>query len=173
MAEKSNALFPVSSLRFALSLGSFNGNSDKQGYDASFQEISGITTEIPVEEIQEGGENRFVHRVPQPLKYSNLVLKRGVVTSSSELSKWCQSTINSGFATHVELKDVVVRLLSDQNETILDWNFLNAYPVKWEYSALDATKNQIFVQTIELCFQRFEENIEDWRKAVNTASNLF
>ncbi len=172
MAEKSNALFPVSGLRFALSLGKFDDNSGNKGYDASFQEISGITTEIPVEEIQEGGENRFVHRVPQPLKYSNLVLKRGVVTDSSDLSKWCQSTINSGFASHIELKDVLVRLLSDQNETILDWTFINAYPVKWEYSALDASKNQILVQTIELCYQRFEENISDWRKAVNTASSL-
>ena len=172
MAEKSNVLFPVSGLRFALILNTATNNSDNQGYDASFQEISGITTEIPVEEIQEGGENRFVHRVPQPLKYSNLILKRGVVTDTSELSKWCQSTINSGFATHIELKNVVVKLLSDQNETILNWHFLNAYPVKWEYSALDATKNQIFVQTIELCYQRFEENIENWRKAMNTASNL-
>ncbi len=173
MAEKTNALFPVSGLRFALSLGKFNDNSDNQGYDASFQEISGINTEIPVEEIQEGGENRFVHRVPQPLKYANLVLKRGVVTNSSELSKWCQSTINSGFSTQIELKDVIVRLLSDQNETILDWTFINAYPVRWDYSALDASKNQIFVQTIELCFQRFEENISDWRRTVKKASTLF
>ena len=31
----------------------------------------------------EGGENRFVHRLPKPVKHPNLVLKRGLATTSS------------------------------------------------------------------------------------------
>lgn len=165
MAEKESVQFPVPGFRFSLRIAGAGNNEA----DASFQEISGISTEVPVEEIQEGGENRFVHRVPQPLKYSNLVLKRGVVNENSNLSIWCQSTINSGFATHVELKNIVITLLSDTNKPILTWTFINAYPVKWEYSGLDASKNQIFIQTIELSFQRFEENMHNWRAAVQKA----
>lgn len=160
MADKESVQYPITSFRFTLSIGPPDEVNSENKSDASFQEISGISVEVPVEEIQEGGENRFVHRVPQPLKYPNLVLKRGVVGDQSALTKWCYETINSGFAQHVELKDVKLQLLNDQNDTVLSWNFIKAYPVKWEYSALDAGKNQIFVQTIELAYQYFEETVE-------------
>ena len=32
---------------------------------------------MEIETVVEGGENRFVHRLPKPVKHPNLVLKRG------------------------------------------------------------------------------------------------
>jgi phage tail-like protein len=45
--------------------------------DAAFQEGSGISAQLDVGEVEEGGENRFVHRLPKHTKYTALVLKRG------------------------------------------------------------------------------------------------
>ena len=151
MAEKESVQFPVPGFRFSVRIAGA-GNNDA---DASFQEISGISTEVPVEEIQEGGENRFVHRVPQPLKYSNLVLKRGVVNESSGLTEWCKRTINSGFATHVELKNVVITLLSDTNKPILTWTFINAYPVKWDPGDLNAEESKLVIESMEITYNYF------------------
>ena len=168
MAEKDSIQFPVTSFRFTLSVEKTTVGSGENQVDASFQEISGVSVEIPVEEIQEGGENRFVHRVPQPLKYPNLVLKRGLVTEKSALTDWCKKTISSGFASKVELKNITVQLLNERGENLISWTFINAYPIKWDYSTLDASKNQIFIQTIELAYQYFEEERSDWKSLIKS-----
>src|SRR5438477_11423574 len=54
---------------------------------AVFAEASGISIEMAVEEIEEGGNNDFVHRMPGRSKVSNLTLKRGI-TNSHEFFKW-------------------------------------------------------------------------------------
>src|SRR5262245_15540380 len=64
------------------------------GADARFQEVSGLNTELEVVTIEEGGENRFAHRLPGRAKYSNLVLKRGLV-AESRLLTWFQTGVNS------------------------------------------------------------------------------
>ena len=51
--------------------------------DASCQEVTGIQAEFEFETVVEGGENRFVHRLPRYTKFPNLVLKRGIVTKTS------------------------------------------------------------------------------------------
>ncbi|UXX77731.1 phage tail protein [Reichenbachiella carrageenanivorans] len=154
-----NNEYPLTGYRFVINFEGAKtlGNKATDGSDASFQEISGISAEIPVEEIQEGGENRFVHRLPQPIRYSNLILKRGLTQKTSELTNWCKTTMEGGLRKPIELKQVVVQLLDEENKPVLGWSFLNAYPVKWEYSALEASKGDIFIQTVELSHQGFVE----------------
>ena len=50
--------------------------------DARFQSVSGLSVEYDTEEYKEGGENRFTHKLPVRTKYSDLVLKRGMLTGS-------------------------------------------------------------------------------------------
>ena len=47
--------------------------------EGSFQEVMGLNVKIETEDIQEGGENRFVHKFPKAPKYPNLILKRGML----------------------------------------------------------------------------------------------
>ncbi|MEZ4873956.1 MAG: phage tail protein [Flavobacteriaceae bacterium] len=51
-----------------------------KGVDAAFQEVSGISKELGVEEVVCGGENRFKYRLPTTTSGQNLVLKRAVVS---------------------------------------------------------------------------------------------
>ena len=51
--------------------------------DARFQSVSGLSVEYDTEEYKEGGENRFTHKLPVRTKYSDLVLKRGLLTGSA------------------------------------------------------------------------------------------
>ena len=55
--------------------------------DVRFQMVSGLTVEYDMEEYKEGGENRFTHKLPVRTKYSDLVLKRGMLTES-EVIDW-------------------------------------------------------------------------------------
>jgi len=132
---------------------SFTGISSS--VEASFKEVSGITMEMGVEEIPEGGENRFVHRVPTGTKYQNLVLKRGMVPSGSELAQWCFDTIGGGLGETISPKGIVVSLLNEKGSPLKSWSFANAWPVKWEVSEFNAMEGEVVIETLEFAFSYF------------------
>lgn len=123
--------------------------------DASFSEVSGLDAERPVVEIKEGGENRFVHRVPDRARYANLVLKRGVLVWTSQLASWCSAILESDLNTPLQPKDINVTLLDAEGAPLLAWHFKRAWPVKWSVSALAADRSEIAVETIELAYSYF------------------
>ena len=122
--------------------------------DVRFQDVSGLSVEMAIEEIQEGGENRFAHRLPTRAKYSNLILKRGMLTDSG-LIKWFKDAIENFEFTS---STVLVKLLDQDHEPLVTWNFIKAWPVKWTISDLKATENAIAIETIELAYQYFRRS---------------
>ena len=119
--------------------------------DVRFQSVSGITMDIGTEDLREGGENRFVHKLPQSAKYSNLVLKRGMLTDSG-LIKWFEDAVQNFNFKPITIQ---VSLMNEKIEPLVNWKFVNAYPVKWEISSLDSSKNEVVVDSIEIAYQYF------------------
>jgi phage tail-like protein len=129
----------------------FSLDGAQQG-DARFQEVTGLTAEIGLEEIAEGGENRFVHRLPARSKYGNITLKRGLL-SGSGLIDWFRNAVE-----HHEFKpiDVMVTLLNEDHEPLMGWSFVKAWPVKWIVSDFKAQENAVVIETIELAYNYFK-----------------
>lgn len=139
-------------------------NSGPDAPEASFQEVSGISTEISTEKIVEGGENRFAHKVPGRIRNdNNLVLKLGLITTPSEFGKWCTNHFSQDLNTadnqnKIEVKDLVVHLFDMVSEKpIKSWAFSRAYPVKWEIANLNAAQNEIVVESLTLVYAYFVE----------------
>ncbi|HEX7288870.1 MAG TPA: phage tail protein [Candidatus Angelobacter sp.] len=126
------------------------------GIDASFKEVSGIRAEFGTEEVTEGGENRFVHRLPQAAKYANLVMKRGVVTKDSFLAEWVGQTIGSTLSLPIIPQNLLVSLLNEDGFPAIAWAFVNAWPVRWEVDPLNSMNNDILVETLEFSYNYFE-----------------
>lgn len=124
--------------------------------DASFQEVTGIESQFDVEEVIEGGENRFIHRLPRYTKYSNLVLKRGVVTKLSFLAEWFGFTIGSSLSLPIVPLNVVVMLQNQDGLPIVAWGFVNAYPIRWEMAPMDSLDNKILTERLELSYSYFQ-----------------
>jgi phage tail-like protein len=149
--------YPPGAFYFTVTvLGSGTALSVLTDIDASFQEITGIQAEFGVEEVAEGGENRFVHRLPLPAKYPNLVLKRGVVTKSSFLAEWFGQTVGSGLSLPIITQNLAVTLLNPEGLPSIVWLFVNAWPIRWEVAALDSQRNEILTETLELAYNYFE-----------------
>lgn len=125
-----------------------NGMKD----ETSFQEVSGIGGEMQVEEVTEGGETRFVHRLPTGVKYKPLVLKRGVAPASSALATWCRSTLEGGLGRQILTAPLSVYLLDEQGDPLRAWLFANAYPTQWEIGNFDAMNNAVAIETITLSY---------------------
>ncbi|MEP7352660.1 MAG: phage tail protein [Acidobacteriota bacterium] len=117
-----------------------------------FQEVSGISSEMEIDEIAEGGENRYKHRLPKGVKLPDLVLKGGSVPIDSPLIDWCRSRLEEGFIQSIEPKRVVVNLLDGNATAIRSWSFESAYPVKWEVNGFHSTKDKIAVEQIVLSY---------------------
>ena len=123
-----------------------------QDGDVRFQEVSGLSAELGIEEVVEGGENRFSHRLPTRAKYSNLILKRGLLTDS-RLIDWCIDAIEN---FEFEPTTVNVTLLNENHEPVAEsFSFVRAWPVKWAVSDFKAQDNSIVVETLELAYNYF------------------
>jgi phage tail-like protein len=119
--------------------------------DVRFSEVSGLSLEVGTEEIAEGGENRFVQKYPTRPKYPELLLKRGLLTSS-EIVKWVMSCVED---LNVQPKNVDVKLLNEEHQPLLTWHVVKAYPTKWAVSDLNASSNTIVVESLQLYYQYF------------------
>jgi len=124
--------------------------------DTSFQDVSGISREMETEDVPEGGENGFVHRLPKSVKYQKLILKRGISTRKSELVEWCSKVLEGGFAEKITPRMVHILLMNADGKAVRAWHFTNAYPVKWVVDGFNSTKNEIAIETIELSYNSYD-----------------
>jgi len=120
---------------------------------ASFNECSGLSGEIQVHTYREGGLNDFEHKLPGFTTYSNLTLKSGIA-SAMELYKWFyQTTLGKVERKHVSVILYNHNRSDGKNGEAMRWNLLNAYPVKWEGPAFNASDVNVVMQTLELAHQ--------------------
>jgi phage tail-like protein len=121
--------------------------------DIRFQDVSGLSVALGVEEVKEGGENRFAHRLPTPATYGNLVLKRGLLPDSA-VRAWIEKAVQN---FEFEPAEINIDLLNDQHEPISSWTFTRAWPIKWQISDLKSTANEVVIETLELAYASFRQ----------------
>ncbi len=120
--------------------------------DHQFQSVSGLSVDIETEEIAEGGENRFKHKIPVRTKYPNLVLKRGLLTDSKVI-EWCRKAMEEFEFKPINL---TIKLLNENHDPLLSWSIIHAYPLKWNISDLNAEENKLAIESIELVYNYFK-----------------
>lgn len=112
---------------------------------AGFSEVSGIQSNIEVEEYREGGVNGYIHKLPKLVGYPNIVLKRGI-TDSDLLWNW-YSNVTNGV---IKRKSGSVILYDYSGKEKWRWNFTGSYPVKWTGPELKADSNVVSLESLEL-----------------------
>ena len=112
----------------------------------SFTECSGLGSTTEVVEHREGGNNTTPYKLPGKTTYPDITLKWGL-TASAELWKWRQQIVDG----------VVVRkngsiVMFDQTNKVemARWNFVEAWPSKWEGPSLNAKGTDVAIETLVL-----------------------
>lgn len=136
---------PVSEMRFRVRCGSIE--------IGRFREFTGMGAEWETKDYPEGGLNTHVHKLPTRVKYTNVVLKKGI-THESALLDWFART-QSGFASNFQ--ELTVELMGPGGVTVRSWQFADAYPVKWTGPNLNASSNQIATETLEMVHKGFSK----------------
>ena len=115
---------------------------------AVFTEVSGLSLEVVTEDVEEGGENGHVHRMPGRCKIGNLTLKRGM-TKSNDFLKWnlemAQGTIKR--------RNISLIMYNVDGTELMRWNFIKAYPVKWTGPQFKADDTGTAVESLELAHE--------------------
>jgi phage tail-like protein len=111
---------------------------------AVFSEAAGLSVEIGLDDVEEGGHNEFVHRLPGRSKVGNLTLKRGL-TKSNDFLKWSLKVA----AGTVERKNLSVVLYKPDGTEEMRWELIEAFPVKWTGPQFKADDNTAAIETVE------------------------
>ena len=127
----------------------FGISKDKN--DVRFQTVSGLSVEYDYENFKEGGENRFEHKLPVRTKYSDLVLKRGMLTNSAVLDWFLAAFRDRTFKP----TDLNVILMNEKGQPLRTWKVANAIPKKWQVSDLNANESSLVIETLELSYRYF------------------
>jgi phage tail-like protein len=120
--------------------------------DVRFQEVSGLSVSMNTESVTEGGQNRYVHKLPTRTSYTDLVLKRGLFTSSL-LQEWIRKATEEFDIKPVNL---LVSLLDDDHLPVFNWHVCGAYPLKWDFGNLNAEQGQVAIESITLTYNYFD-----------------
>ncbi len=108
---------------------------------------------LDVVEYRAGNDNLFsTRKLPGLTRYRNVLLTRGVLGSLSLYEWWDQARNGSRDV----FRNVTIQLLSeDRSEVALTWKIVNAWPVRYHVSDLDADSSEAALETIELAYDRY------------------
>ncbi|MEQ8279486.1 MAG: phage tail protein [Deltaproteobacteria bacterium] len=115
----------------------------------SFSEVSGLTAEGDPVEYREGTDRpNTVRKLVGLRKYSNITLKRGYI-SDTTMWDWYGNVANG----LDDRRNGTITLKNEAHVPVMRWNFENAWLNKIEGPSLNATGNDVAVETIELCHE--------------------
>ena len=120
--------------------------------DFRFRDVSGLSMELEEESVNEGGENRYIQKLPVRARYTDLVLKRGLLTDST-VQKWCLAAIQD---LDIQPTTVWVTLLNEKHEPLKTYTFVNAWPKKWNITDFNAESSDLVIESLELAYQYFK-----------------
>jgi phage tail-like protein len=123
------------------------------GTRIGFSEVTGLTQENQAIEYRDGSFPEYSSiKMPGLRKFTNIVLKRGVIKSDNEFLLWL-STVK---LNKVERRDLIISLLNENHEPVMTWKAHNAFPVKSEGPQLKASGNEVAIESIEVAHEGLE-----------------
>ena len=120
------------------------------GTRISFNEVSGLEIIDDVIEHHDGADpGQVARKMPGLRKYSNIILKRGIVKGDNDFFNW----MNTKSLNEIERRDIVVKLLNQNHEPVMTWRAVNAFPVRLSGPILNAAASNMAIEELELAHE--------------------
>jgi len=120
-------------------------------------EVRGLEVTVETEELHEGGQNSFTHRLPGRMTWPNIVLKRGV-TQNDTLLEWLNKSSGEQFAANgnkLQRSTAAVTLIGPSGTRLRSWEFDGAFPVKWTGPSFAVASSDMAVEELEITHHGF------------------
>ena len=116
---------------------------------AAFRECGGLTLTTDAVDYREGTDLPLsVRKLTGLRKHANIMMKRGY-SPNEDLWKWYKNVIN-GVS---DRRNGAIVLQDEQHNEVLRWEFENGWICKWEGPAMNATSNDVAIESIEICHE--------------------
>lgn len=137
-----------------------SANDPLQGYNyrvsipglpnaVGFKKIGGLSKELSVISYDEGGY-KTTHKIKGKLKTGELVCEKGVFPNKD---------VEDVFKRSMDSKDyrctVTIDLLTPTGDVARTWSVTEAWCNKWELGEMDASSEEVLVETITLQYEDF------------------
>ena len=122
-----------------------------------FTEVGGLEVTVAVEEIEEGGENSYVHKLPGRMTWPNITLKRGI-TQNDTLLAWLNRSSGEQFSANgnkLARSTAAITLIGPAGQRIRAWEFDGAFPIKWKGPDFAASSNDMAMEELEITHHGF------------------
>lgn len=111
-----------------------------------FQKVSGLSKEVNVVEYDESAFE-YTHKLPGKTKFGEVTMERGMFSDSSMLDQM-KVIQNPDYRT-----TMIVQLMDRFGNVQRTWKLAEAWISKWEGSDLDATSNDVAIETITVQYE--------------------
>ena len=124
------------------------------GARIGFSRITGLEVSTSVIEYREGSYLIYnTTKQPGRTLYSNIVLERGTFLHDFEFFTWWQKTYNFQERSQQFRRDITISLLDETHKPVMMWLVVNAWPCHVKWSELNATDNQVMMESLELAHE--------------------
>jgi phage tail-like protein len=113
----------------------------------SFREVTIPDTSQDAIEYRTGDAPPTVGKQPGLIKYGNVTLKWGI-TDSMEIYKWRKQEEDGKIKD--ARKTISISLMDDEAKEVARWELTAAWPTKYSSPSLNATANEIAIETLEI-----------------------
>jgi phage tail-like protein len=122
-----------------------------------FSSVAGLQVSSQTEDLVEGGQNGYVHKLPGRLTWPNIVFKRGL-TQADALFDWMQKTSGEGFTAagnKVARTTGAITVLSTDGSRLRSWNLEAVLPIRWKGPDFDVDSGTPLTEELEVSHNGF------------------
>jgi phage tail-like protein len=114
-----------------------------------FQKVSGLTREIGVVEYDEGGYSH-THKLTGKEQGGEVTLEKGMFANTDLEEIYKRSLNNPDYRT-----TVIIEQLDKFGKVARSWTLAEAWVSRWEGSELDATSEDVAIESITIQFEYY------------------
>jgi phage tail-like protein len=116
---------------------------------AMFTECVLPTVSFDVVEYRQGNDAvNNVHKLPGLARYGNLTLRRGM-TNTLALWDWVKAFLEGTG----NMETIGVLLLDAKRNPVIQWQFTNCWPIKYELPVLNGHNSALAIESVEIAVE--------------------
>ena len=125
-----------------------------------FASVRGLQVTSQTENLTEGGQNGFTHRLPGRLEWPNITFSRGL-TDADALFDWMNKTAGEGFAAggnKITRSTGAITAVASSGDRLRSWSLEGVFPVRWTGPDFAADKDDPLTEELEIAHHGFRSS---------------
>lgn len=117
-----------------------------------FSQCEGLSSQVEVEQRQEGGNNGFVWQLPTRVTFSTIRLTRPLTPETTKVARWISSV-----QTGITRPTGQITALRPDGSEIARWGLIDVLPVSWQGPSFNPAQPAVATEVLEIAHHGFTD----------------